>query len=169
MSVRYVNGEAVPGTIVPARAQISPGGAQGPAGNSIVMKGSVPTASALPATGNEVNDTYVALDTGHAWSWDGSQWNDIGFIQSIPGPPGPTGPAGENATAEAGTTTTGVPGGSANVSNVGTPSDAVFNFIIPRGAMWWAGLSPPPPIALIPGALPGDFYLCTDTGDIYQF
>lgn len=48
------------------------------------------------------------------------------------GPTGPTGPAGSTITV--GTTTTTVPGTDAAVVNVGTSSNAILNFSIPRGA-----------------------------------
>ena len=55
------------------------------------------------------------------------------------GPIGETGPAGadgidgEAATITVGTTTTGEPGTTASVTNVGTESAAILNFVIPRG------------------------------------
>jgi len=52
------------------------------------------------------------------------------------GPQGPTGPAGadgEAATVTVGTTTTGAPGTEASVTNVGTATDAILNFVIPAG------------------------------------
>ena len=49
------------------------------------------------------------------------------------GATGPTGPAGPT-TVDVGITTTGDPGTEATVTNVGTNQDAVFNFVIPRGA-----------------------------------
>ena len=58
------------------------------------------------------------------------------------GPQGPTGatgatgaqgPAGTAATITVGTTTTGDPGTPASVTNVGTSSNAIFNFVIPAG------------------------------------
>lgn len=49
------------------------------------------------------------------------------------GATGSQGPAGAAATIAAGTTTTGAPGTSASVTNVGSSSAAVFNFTIPRG------------------------------------
>jgi hypothetical protein len=49
----------------------------------------------------------------------------------LPGDPGPPGPA---ATVQAGTVTTVAPGLPATVTNVGTTSNAIFNFEIPRGA-----------------------------------
>lgn len=67
------------------------------------------------------------------------------------GPVGPAGPAGADgapgaygadglaATITVGTVTTGAPGSSASVTNVGTPTAAVFDFTIPRGATGAAG------------------------------
>ena len=49
------------------------------------------------------------------------------------GATGPTGPAGPT-TVDVGITTTGDAGTEATVTNVGTNQDAVFNFVIPRGA-----------------------------------
>lgn len=43
------------------------------------------------------------------------------------------GDTGDNATATVGTTTTGAPWTDASVTNVGTTSDAIFDFVIPRG------------------------------------
>ena len=43
------------------------------------------------------------------------------------------GPTGSSATITVGTTTTGLPGTNASVSNVGTPSAAILNFVIPKG------------------------------------
>jgi hypothetical protein len=48
------------------------------------------------------------------------------------GLPGSSG-TGTTTTVSAGTTTTGDPGTSASVTNVGTSTDAIFNFTIPRG------------------------------------
>lgn len=50
------------------------------------------------------------------------------------GLPGPPGPAGAAASVTVGTVSTGAPGSAASVTNTGTPSAAVFNFVIPRGA-----------------------------------
>jgi len=49
------------------------------------------------------------------------------------GPQGPQGPQGTAATVAAGTTTTGLAGTNAIVTNSGTSSAAVFDFTIPRG------------------------------------
>ena len=47
---------------------------------------------------------------------------------------GPPGPPGEAATVTVGGTTTGEPGTQAQVTNSGTESAAVLNFVVPRGA-----------------------------------
>jgi hypothetical protein len=50
-----------------------------------------------------------------------------------PGPAGQPGPPGPAGTIEVGTVTTGAPGSSANVVNVGTETAAILDFTIPRG------------------------------------
>ena len=49
------------------------------------------------------------------------------------GPQGPAGIDGAAATITIGTTTTGLPGTQASVTNTGTTTDAILNFVIPRG------------------------------------
>src|SRR5690606_25697653 len=49
-----------------------------------------------------------------------------GFVES-------NGENGKAATITIGTVTTGPPGSEASVTNVGTPSEAILNFTIPRG------------------------------------
>lgn len=43
-----------------------------------VYKGSVATQAELPQENNKVGDTWNALDTGHNYTWDGTQWDDLG-------------------------------------------------------------------------------------------
>jgi hypothetical protein len=50
-----------------------------------------------------------------------------------PGTPGEPGTPGTAATVNVGTTTTGLPGSSAAVTNVGTEEAAILDFVIPRG------------------------------------
>ena len=65
--------------------------------------------------------------------------------RGLVGERGDVGPAGERglqglaATISVGTTTTGEPGGDAQVTNVGTSEAAVFDFSIPRGSVGPAG------------------------------
>ena len=56
-------------------------GSRGPSGTNIVVKGSVPTASDLPPTGNAVNDSYFADDTKELWIWSSAgNWYSAGRI-----------------------------------------------------------------------------------------
>ena len=50
------------------------------------------------------------------------------------GADGATGANGTAATVQVGSTTTGAPGTNASVTNTGTESNAVLNFVIPAGA-----------------------------------
>lgn len=59
--------------------------------------------------------------------------------QGPKGETGAIGPQGDAATVTIGTVTTGAPGTNAIVTNSGTPSEAVFNFTIPRGDTGAAG------------------------------
>lgn len=68
-----------------------PQGIQGPAGTSVVIKGSVANAAALPMVGNTIGDGYITDNDGHLHVWGGSSWTDVGLVR---GPAGPTGPAG---------------------------------------------------------------------------
>ena len=43
-----------------------------------VYKGSVATQAELPQENNKVGDTYNVTDTGHNYTWDGTQWDDLG-------------------------------------------------------------------------------------------
>lgn len=66
--------------------------------------------------------------------------------QGIPGTNGIDGTNGVAATIAVGTVTTGAPGSSATVVNVGTPNAAVLNFTIPQG-----NAGPPGPPTPYPG------------------
>jgi Collagen triple helix repeat (20 copies) len=134
-----------PGPSGPQGSQ-GPVGPQGPKGNdgtSVVIKGSVATHADLPTTGNTIGDLWIALDTSHGWVWSaGNIWADVGPIQGPAGPAGaagPTGAPGAAATIAVGTTSTGAAGSAAAVTNVGSSSAAVFNFVVPQGVAGTAG------------------------------
>jgi hypothetical protein len=80
---------------------IGPEGPQGPAGTGINMLGQVPTEADLPVGANQ-GDAWIVQATGDLWSWNGSEWINLGPIQGPPGeqgiqgPIGPTGPSGTN-------------------------------------------------------------------------
>src|SRR5262245_14780271 len=73
-----------------------PTGPQGPMGKGIEVKGTVPSAPELPASGNTDGDAWVTSDTGHLWVWDQETqtWIDAGQVQGPPGPQGPPGAQG---------------------------------------------------------------------------
>ena len=47
------------------------------------FKGSVNTYADLPATNQVVGDVYNVNDTGINYAWDGTEWDDIGGIESL--------------------------------------------------------------------------------------
>lgn len=71
------------------------------------------------------------------------------------GPPGPPGPAG---TIQVGTVATGSAGTEVIIANVGTPTDAILNFRIPRGDTGFGAqgpVGPPGPSIQGPQGIPG--------------
>lgn len=60
-----------------------------------------------------------------------AQW--LASLIGLPGEDGTDGTNGSSATVSVGTTTTGLAGSNASVTNSGTSAAAVFNFTIPRG------------------------------------
>lgn len=92
-----------------------------------------------------VQGGFVQWSNGGAWS------NLIAIVDLVgakgdKGDTGGTGPAGadgRNATITIGAVSTGSPGSSAIVSNVGTSTDAVWNITIPRGAPGSVGSTGP--------------------------
>lgn len=89
------------------------------------VQDTLPTPIALP--GNEQTGK-VWFDNGalvqRYWDTTAKAWINLAN----------TGPAGPAATIAVGTVTTGAPGTPAVVTDNGTPSAAIFDFIIPRGA-----------------------------------
>jgi hypothetical protein len=76
-----------------------PEGPRGPQGTGLTIRGTVPTAASLPYTNNAVGDGWLAADTGHLWTWDGTRWIDAGLIQGPAGPKGDPGdPGADGAT-----------------------------------------------------------------------
>ena len=70
-------------------------GENGADGTSVKIKGSLDSASQLPASGNEEGDGY--LIDGNLYVWDGSKWNNVGTIKGEKGDPGSPGAPGEDA------------------------------------------------------------------------
>ena len=101
-------------------------GATGAAGRSINIKGTKANVAALPATGNVSGDSWIVLTDLHLYVWDGSVWLDAGQFQ---GPTGATGPA----TISVGTVSTTGPAGTSSVTNSGTSTVGVFDFVLQQG------------------------------------
>jgi len=73
-------------------------GSTGATGTGIQIVGTVSTAGNLPASGAD-GDVYIATDTGHGWTYNGTTWIDIG---PLTGPTGPQGATGAGATGASG-------------------------------------------------------------------
>ena len=88
-------------------------------------------------------------DTGKFKIGNGSStWTALPYSSGV------TGPAGPSSTLELGTVTTGNPGTNVIINNVGSPTNAIFNFTIPRGATGPTGPSvtgPTGPTSTVPG------------------
>lgn len=101
-------------------------GIQGPAGNDGAPGAAGPTGP--QGLKGDTGATGAKGDTGLTGP-TGSQGP-----QGIQGPAGTNGTSGASATVGVGSVSTGAAGTSATVTNAGTPSAAIFNFTIPRGA-----------------------------------
>lgn len=82
------------------------------------------------------NGACYLVGTGepyNVYSYLDGQWINLGPIQGAQGPEGPQGPQGPAATMQVGSVTTGEEGTQASVTNSGTSTAAVLEFVIPRG------------------------------------
>lgn len=106
-------------------------GLRGPAGQSVVVRGTRATLAELPTDAGD-GEGYVVEDDGHLYVF-GTQtgWVDAGQVR---GPEGPQGPPGSPGT---------------------------------RGTFWYTGTTAPDGLSF-PGARPGDLYLNTVTGIVYE-
>ena len=80
------------------------------------------------------------------------------------GTDGATGATGTAATVQVGTTTTGAPGTNASVTNTGTESNAVLNFVIPAGATGADGTAATVQVGTTTTGAPGTNASVTNTG-----
>ena len=140
-----------------------PTGATGPAGASITGPTGAAGAAATISIGTvstgepDTDAAVVNSGTAEAATFDFTIPRGTTGAQGIQGPAGPTGPTGatgpigptgptgsdgDAATVQIGSVTTTEPGTEATVTNSGSPSRAVLEFTIPRGA---TGVSSPEP------------------------
>ena len=111
-------------------------------GNGTLQWNSIAYASAVGTKGEGflISETEpVGPDIGDVWYCSATTGDLAGksFIRYdgywVEINPGTLGPKGDTGTIEVGTVTTGAPGSSAVITNVGTNSSATLNFTIPRG------------------------------------
>jgi hypothetical protein len=81
------------------------------------------------------------------WEPNAQAWVNLGST-------GPKGDKGDSATVAVGTTTTGAPGSAASVTNSGTTSAAILDFVVPQGPQGVVGAAGPAGPAGPMGPLP---------------
>lgn len=86
-----------------------PTGPTGAQAYPVNFLGSVADFASLP-TGPTADDSYLTLDTGDVYFWDGAAWDDLGPILGPTGPTGPEGPTGPTGAASTVTGPTGPEG-----------------------------------------------------------
>lgn len=126
-------------------------GDKGDPGTGITIKGKYDSLSALQAAHPKADEGDAYMAGTNLYVWNGSAWVDCGNIQGPKGDKGDTGakgdtgergpqglqgvqgPAGNAATITIGSVTTSAPGTAAKVTNSGTSSAAVLDFVLPKG------------------------------------
>lgn len=122
-------------------------GADGAPGAPVIIRDMYGTLDELKTavTTPNLGDMYaVGTESENVvYFWNGTAWVGLGAVKGADGAPGKDGADGSpgaagkdgtSATIRIGTVATGAAGSSAQVTNSGTESAAVLNFVIPRGA-----------------------------------
>ena len=136
-------------------------GEKGDPGHGLKIDGYIDQVGPPPNPGTEEGELIIDSE-GEGWIWDVdlNQWIFVGSIEGPQGEPGVDGTNGTDgadgaaATIAVGTTTTGDPGTSAAVTNSGTSSAAVFDFVIPKGEKGDTGAPGAGNIDTVQGELP---------------
>ena len=155
-------GETGPQGPTGATGATGPQGPPGEDGAGIEIAGSVANYAALPddLTPAESGDGYLVNADGKLYIWDGTAFPSDGDGVAFRGPTGPQGPEGPQGPQ-------GPQGVQGNAGPAGaTGSTGATGATGTRGSLWYSGAGVPSGIG---GALPGDMYLDTLTGDTYQF
>ena len=140
-------------------------GATGTAGRSINIKGTKADVASLPTLGSGSNvsgDSWIVLTNLHLYVWDGSVWIDAGQFQ---GPTGATGPA----TISVGTVSSTGPTGTSSVTNSGTNTVGVFDFVLqqgPTGVTGPTGATPTVAVGTVTSTGPTGSVLVTNSGTL---
>jgi collagen type VII alpha len=128
-------GSAGPAGAAGAQGPAGPQGATGSAGAAgIYFRGPWTSASGYAANDAVTfgGSTYLAQQANNSVEPDTNP--GVWSVLAAAGGAGPTGAAGAAATVAVGTVTTGAAGTQAQVTNSGTATAAVLNFLIPQGA-----------------------------------
>ena len=107
---------------------VIPSGEPGPANITVGSTTTLPAGSRATVTNSGTSENVIL---------------NFGIPTGPAGRDGMNGEDGQAATVRVGTTTTGAPGTAASVTNSGTPTDAILNFVIPRGATGATGATGP--------------------------
>lgn len=129
-------------------------GIQGQAGVSLDINGTVAAYSNLPSNPNP-GDAYVVAADGLLYFYDGTSWPANGAGVPFQGPQGPTGSQGIQGAS-------GIPGGTGASGASGVPGQNGSDGA--RGSRWFTGAGSPSGVT---GAVAGDIFLDTGTGDVY--
>lgn len=125
-----------------------PKGDKGEQGTGVTIKGRYDSLSALIAAHPKGNEGDAYMVGVNLYAWSGTEWIDCGNIQGpkgdkgdtgergpqgLQGPKGNDGAVGTAATIKIGTVSTGSAGSAVSITNSGTTSEAILNFVIPKG------------------------------------
>lgn len=143
------------------RGPAGPQGVAGEDGKGIEIAGQVATYSDLPTglTNADAGKGWLLESDGKLYVWSGTSWPANGAGAEFRGPQGPAGAQGPQGVAgPAGQTGPAGPEGPQGVAGPAGPQGV-------RGSKWFAGAGTP---GTLEGALPGDMYVDTTTGTMYQ-
>jgi hypothetical protein len=99
-------------------------------GEKTLTIGTAVTGQSSSIDGYYEDSVYINSNTYDVWKCDGTKWVLQGNIKGVQGDKGDKGDTGTAATIQVGTVTSG---DTPSVSNSGTSSAAVFNFVLPKG------------------------------------
>lgn len=99
-------------------------------GEKNITCGTAVTSQSSSITGYYDGSVYYNTNTYDLWKCDGTQWMLQGNLKGAKGDTGQTGATGTAATIEVGSVTSGV---TPSVTNSGTSSAAVFDFVLAKG------------------------------------
>ena len=139
-------------------------GTAGADGKGISIAGSAATYAALPSNLGpaDAGKGYLVDADGKLYIWNGTAFPANGSGVAFQGPKGDTGPQGATGS----TGGQGIQGVKGDTGAAGTPgATGSTGATGPRGSKWYTGAGIPSGIG---GSIPGDMYLDTITGIVYE-